>query len=65
MDICICIIDSLCCIPETNAISQVNYTPIKLKKIIIIKFINEEKNKRNHLLGISFWLWVKDLAFSL
>ena len=32
MDICICIADSLCCIPETNTALEVNYTPIKILK---------------------------------
>ena len=27
--LCICLADSLCCVPETNAALQVTYTPIK------------------------------------
>ena len=30
MDRFICITNSLCCIPETNTILLINYTPIKL-----------------------------------
>ena len=32
MDICICITDSLCYIPEANTTLQINYTPINIKK---------------------------------
>ena len=32
LDIFICITDSLCCTLETNAMLQVNYTPIRYKK---------------------------------
>ena len=30
--ICLCITDSLCCIPEANTILYINYIPIKIKK---------------------------------
>ena len=32
MYVCICIIDALCCIPETNTALSINYTPIKIFK---------------------------------
>lgn len=31
MEICVHIIDSLYCTPETNTVLQIDYTPIKLK----------------------------------
>ena len=37
MDAFICIIDSLCCTPETNTTLEVNYTPKTFLKLKIKK----------------------------
>ena len=34
MNICVCITESLCCIPETNAYLKINDISIKIKKKI-------------------------------
>ena len=40
MDICICVTDSPCCMPETNTTLWVNYTSIKIfKKEVTMTFI--------------------------
>ena len=41
MDICICVAESLCCLPETITTCLIGYTPIsnkKLKKINMISY---------------------------
>ena len=32
VDMCICIADSLCCVPETNMTLYINYIPTKIKQ---------------------------------
>ena len=40
MDTCICMVESLCCLPETIIVLLISYTPIQSKK-----FIKKNKNK--------------------
>ena len=34
-DIYVCTTDSLCCTPENNTTSQVNYTPVKITNVTL------------------------------
>ena len=52
MDICECVTESLCCIPEINVTLFVNYTSIENKNVKKLIFYNN-KSKRHNLVFIN------------
>ena len=46
MDTCICMVESLCCLPETIIVLLISYTPIQSKQ-----FIKKNKNKKTSWVG--------------
>ena len=66
LKIIVCLLDSLCCIPETNTILQINYPSIKNKQIIEFLSLEDsmDLNGFHQLEGMIHSLTGKSTTFS-